>query len=304
MVENATHVKKAWDQASLLLTKAGITSAQLDSQLLLAHALKISRTDVVVSSDRELSKMELKSFWQFIARRTHKEPLAYITGQKEFWSLPIQVDQRVLVPRPDSETILEEVAEIHKKVWMRPDKTCKQIKFTDIGTGSGCLACALASMFPTARGLATDVEPGALSLAASNLSKLGFSSRVQLQQGYLLEPLQKEKFDLICANLPYIASPDIDNLAEDIRFFEPLSALDGGNDGLRLLRELIAGVSDNLAANGFVLLEVGIGQAPEVVRFCKQAGLIQVHTRKDLSGIDRVVIGKRPNEAGAGTCKK
>jgi release factor glutamine methyltransferase len=207
--------------------------------------------------------------------------VAYLVGEKEFWSLCLKVDPRVLIPRPDTETVLEAVGELK----------APQV-FADVGTGSGCLLCALAGMFPDARGVGVDSDEQALQVAKDNIERLELSERVELRRGNLLEPLAGEAYDLICANLPYIPTGDLQALPPDIRFYEPLGALDGGPDGLESIRTLL-GQLPRLQGCGALVLEVGAGQAPQVTDLCAQAGFEQVYARCDLANIERVIVAKR-----------
>ena len=208
----------------------------------------------------------------------------YLVGEKEFWSLKIRVDPRVLIPRPDTETIMEAVAGIF-------DAGEEPRRFADVGTGSGCLLCALAQTSPQAQGVGVDADAGALAVARDNMESLGLSERLELRQGDLLEPLAGEKYDLVCANLPYIPTGDLESLPPDIRLYEPLAALDGGPDGLESIRTLLKQVP-RLSGCGALVLEVGDGQAQEVVRLCAGAGFAQVHARRDLAGTERVIVAK------------
>jgi len=275
-------VLEVLNKADDYLAQNGCPAARLDAQVLLAHVLKTERVQLYVDYARPLGDDELSAYRKLIARRARHEPVAYLVGQKEFWSLPIRVDPRVLIPRPDTETVLEAVGEL----------PAPRV-FADVGTGSGCLLCALAGMFPDARGVGVDSDEQALLVAQDNVDHLGLSGRVDLRRGNLLEPLQGEAVDLICANLPYIPTGDLQSLPPDIRLYEPLAALDGGPDGLESIRTLL-GQLPRLQSCGTLVLEVGAGQAPQVTDLCAQAGFEQVRARRDLAGIERVIVAKRP----------
>lgn len=270
-------------RAESYLGERGCDNPRLDAGLLLAHALGVERIQLYVQHERFLRPAEIDVFRELVRRRGRREPVAYLTGTREFWSMPIEVDRRVLIPRPDTETVLEAI-EVELEAPAR---------FVDVGTGSGCLACALAAMFPGARGEAVDRDNRALELAGRNLEKLGYAGRVALRCGHLLEPVTPGAVDLVCANLPYIPSGELDGLAPDVRLYEPLEALDGGPDGLALLRELVGAVPARLAPAGALVLEVGAGQAGRVVDLCRRAGLGRITTRRDLAGRERVVVAKR-----------
>jgi len=276
-------------KAENYLKDHGCPNPRLDAGLLLAHVLSTDRVQLYVDYARPLQRRELDEFRQLAKRRAAREPVAYLTGTKEFWSMPFAVDRRVLIPRPDSETLLEEVLEL-----FGPSDESPDFGFADVGTGSGCLACALAGTYANSSGVAIDRDDGALVVARINLESHGLAGRVELFRGDLLEPVIDRRFDLICANLPYIPSGELLSLSDDIRLHEPVAALDGGPDGLETIRRLIGQAPGCLAPGGWLLLEVGDGQAGEVSRQCQAAGLVEVHTRRDLSRIERVVVAKRP----------
>lgn len=265
------------------LGQHGCDNPRLDAGLLLAHVLGVARIQLYVQHERFLQPGEIDAFRELVRRRGRREPVAYLTGCREFWSMSFHVDPRVLIPRPDTETILEAVEEQVPE----PDR------FADVGTGSGCLACALAGMYPHARGTAIDRDPRALEVAGRNLARLGFEEQVELCAGDLLEPLGSAEVDLVCANLPYVPSAELDGLPPDIRLYEPLAALDGGPDGLGPIRALVQQSPQRLAPEGALVIEVGEGQAGPVGDLCRRAGLADVTTRRDLAGTERVVVAKR-----------
>ncbi len=271
------------------LRDKGCPAPRLDAQLLLAHVLECDRVRLYVDHAKPLSGSELIAFRKLLLRRGGREPVAYLVGVREFWSMPFRVDRRVLIPRPDSETLVEEIVELFAD---RPPGS-----FADIGTGSGCLAGALARSFPGASGVATDSDPGALVVAAGNIRALGLQQRVEVRRGHLVEPLDGRAFDLVCANLPYVPTDQLQRLDPDIRLFEPLGALDGGGDGLSLVHQLVRAAPGCLAPGGWLALEVGDGQARTIAGLCRQAGLQRVHTRRDLSGTVRVVAAKNGRPA-------
>jgi release factor glutamine methyltransferase len=275
-------VLEVLNKADEYLAQNGCPAARLDAQVLLAHVLKTERVQLYVDYARPLCEEELSAYRKLIARRAKHEPVAYLVGEKEFWSLSFRVDPRVLIPRPDTETVLEAVGEL----------PAPRV-FADVGTGSGCLLCALAGMFPDARGVGVDSDEQSLIVAQDNADHLGLSARVELRRGNLLEPLFGEEYDLICANLPYIPTGDLESLPPDIRLYEPLAALDGGPDGLESIRTLL-GQLPRLSGCGALVLEVGAGQAPRVADLCAQAGFAQVDARRDLARIERVIVAKRP----------
>jgi release factor glutamine methyltransferase len=262
----------------------GLSSPRLDAELLAAHAFGLTRVQLYTQFDRPLLASELAAYRELVKRRQAGEPVAYVTGRKEFWSLDLTVDKRVLIPRPDTETTVEEALERSKERGERP-------RLADVGTGSGAIALALAKSRPEAAVFACDVSPEALAVARGNAERLGLA--VTFLEGNLAEPLRPHApLDLIVANLPYVRAGDIPGLAPEVRS-EPWLALDGGADGLDLVRALVASAPALLAPGGALVLEIGDGQAQTVAALCQAAGLEDVRARADLGGIDRVVSGRR-----------
>ena len=262
----------------------GLGSPRLDAELLAAHAFGLTRVQLYTQFDRPLLGPELAAFRELVKRRQAGEPVAYLTGRKEFWSLDLAVDKRVLIPRPDTETTVEEALD---RLRARPAEQPPRI--ADVGTGSGAIALALAKNLPQAAVFACDVSPDALAVARDNALRLGLA--VTFLEGNLAEPLRAHgPFDLIAANLPYVRAGDIAGLAPEVRS-EPWLALDGGDDGLDLVRALVAAAPELLAPGGALVLEIGEGQAAATAALCRAAGLEDVRARADLGGIDRVVSG-------------
>lgn len=263
----------------------GLESPRLDAELLAAHAFGLTRVQLYTQFDRPLQAAELATYRELVKRRQGGEPVAYLTGRKEFWSLDLAVDRRVLIPRPDTETAVEEALE-------RLGATDRQgARIADVGTGSGAIALALAKVRPGNEVIACDVSADALAVARGNAERLGLA--VTFLEGHLTEPLRGlAPFDLIVANLPYVPAGEISGLAPEVRA-EPWLALDGGADGLALVRTLVAAVPALLAPGGAVVLEIGQGQAAETAALCRAAGLEEVRARADLGGIERVVSGRR-----------
>jgi len=265
---------------------AGNPSARLDAQVLLAHVLRCDRMSLYTGFDRPLGDDELSSYRDLIKRRLDGEPTAYLVGEREFWSLSFLVDRRVLIPRPDTELLVEVALELMKGRAGEP-------RIADVATGSGAVAIALAHSLPEARVVATDVSGDALEVAAHNASVHGVDGRVSFVLGDLMAALTAERpFDLLVANLPYIPSADIAGLQPEVRR-EPCLALDGGVDGLDLVRRLIACAPARIAAGGAIALEHGAEQADAI------AGLLadefdDVATRRDLAGHPRVTYARQP----------
>ena len=261
----------------------GIEGGRLDAELLLSDTLKLDRVGLYLNYDRPLSAMELESFRAAVARRAKREPLQYIRAQAEFWSLPFTVSPAVLIPRSDTEVLVEEALK----------RIAGPGRILDVGTGSGAIAIAIAHERPEARVEAVDLSPEALAVARGNAEANGVAERVTLSQGDLRQ-LQGAGYDLVVSNPPYIPSADLAALMPEVREFEPLLALDGGADGLSAYRLLAAQARALLKPGGWLLLEVGIGQAEAVTELLRAAGLVEIFTRADYAGVARVVGGQSP----------
>ncbi|HSZ84238.1 MAG TPA: HemK/PrmC family methyltransferase [Polyangia bacterium] len=303
----------------------GLPTPRLDAEVLTAHALSLPRLQLYVQFDRPLLPDELAAIRESVKRRQAGESVAYVIGKKEFWGLDFAVDARVLVPRPDTETLIDEALErvgraLRARVAPRaaearpaaaaeaadayptdaanaepaappPPSARPAPRIADVGTGSGAIAVTLAKERPDAVVFAVDVSPDALAVARANA--LRHAVTVTFLEGDLEVPLLPHApFDLIAANLPYIPSRDLAGLPPAVRA-EPARALDGGADGLALVRRLVAAAPALLARGGALVLEIGAGQAPETARLCGAAGLADVRVRRDLGAIERVVSAVR-----------
>lgn len=264
----------------------GIPSARLDAELLAAQAFGRSRVELYTHFDQPLGEDELGQLRELVRRRLAGEPVAYLLGRKEFWSLALNVDARVLIPRPETETLVE------RALLALPAQESKRV--ADIGTGSGAVALALKKERPGAEVVAVDISADALAVARENASRLGLD--VIFLQGDLVQPLVGlDPFDLIVSNPPYIRREDIDGLAAEVRC-EPRLALDGGEDGLALVRGLATAALPVLAPGGTLAMEIGAGQAAAVMEFMRSAGYAEVGVHCDLAGIERVVFGQRQRQ--------
>ena len=291
------------------LRAAGVDNPRLDARVLWEHAMKVDppleggskfrseQREQEISGRGEMPEKPLPEalrastlpqgeggcvgalFEQFIARRIAREPVAYITGHKEFWSLDFDVGPGVLIPRPESETLVEQVLKAF------PDREAP-LEFLDLGTGSGCLLIAVLAAYPDARGTGVDSSPHALQWARRNVEKHGLTGRCRLSQCDFAEI--EGRFDGILANPPYIPSDGIASLAPEIRLHEPLQALDGGRDGLDGYRVLVPLTERLLAPGGLAFVEIGQGQSGAVGALF---GGRLVAVARDLAGIDRCVIG-------------
>ncbi len=284
-------------RSTAFLARNGIESARLDAEVLLANVLELDRIQLYVQYDRPLIPDELERYRDALKRRARRTPVAYVTGRKEFMSLDFVVDRRVLIPRPDTEVLVEAV--ISRLAALGVDDPL----VVDIGTGSGAIACAISQELPGARVLATDISSDALEVAESNVARLGLAGRVFLAQGDLFQPTigtEFEHMDVLVSNPPYVSSNDIPSLAPEISRYEPHLALDGGPDGLDFYRRIAEGVPSRLTRRGFVALEVGNGQAVSVSEILEQAGLADLDTICDYSDETRAVIGWMPGAGGVG----
>ena len=260
------------------LAERGIDNGRLDAELLLADLLQLDRVGLYLNFDRPLNAAELTDFRERVGRRARREPLHYILGRAEFWSLPFRVGPAVLVPRPDTEVLVEEALA----------RATPAARILDVGTGSGAIAVALAHELPAARVAAVDISAAALALAAENARINGVAERVAFAPGDL-HALPAGEFDLVVANPPYIAAADLAGLMPEVRDFEPQLALHGGSDGLDAYRSLARQASKLLVPGGWLLVEVGAGQAAAVQELLAAAGLGEIFCRDDYAGIPRVV---------------
>lgn len=263
------------------LRSKGIDSGRLDAEWLLADLLGLDRVGLYLHFDRPLQADELAAYRERVRRRARREPLQYILGHCEFWSLRFQVSPAVLVPRADTEVLVEEALK----------RMADRGTLLDVGTGSGCIALSLLHERSKWCGCGLDKSDQALQLARTNAVELGLDARFEPVCGDL-EALPAGPYDLIVSNPPYIPSADIQGLMPEVRDYEPRLALDGGSDGLEAYRHL-ARQTGRLAAGGWLLVEVGIGQAQVVRELFASAGLGEIFMREDYAGIPRVVGGRR-----------
>ncbi len=269
-------------------TARGLPTPRLDAEVLVAHALALPRVQLYVQFDRPLTPAELGDIRGLIKRRQDGESVAYVIGKKEFWGLDFAVDARVLVPRPDTETLVEEA----RARLPAADEGLPGPRVAEVGTGSGAVALTLAKLRPDAAVFASDVSPLALEVARANAGRLALE--VVFLEGDLEAPLGPHApFALVVANLPYVPTGALDALPAEVRA-EPGLALDGGIDGLTLIRRLIVAAPRLLASGGALALEVGSGQAAETAALLTASGFVDLQTRRDLGGVERVVSGIRP----------
>jgi len=264
---------------------AGIDSPEADARALLCAALSLSRTQLIAQCDRALEPHELIAVSGVAARRLKREPVSRIVGEKEFWSLPLRVTPDVLVPRPETETLVEAALDEIDRVGARAEG----LRILDVGTGSGALLLALLKELPNATGVGTDVSTAALLVARGNAERLAFSARCAFLACNIAEPLSGP-FDLIVSNPPYIARAGIAALDPEVRDFDPRLALDGGADGLDAYRAISAAAPALLRPTGRLIVELGIGQERPVRGLMKTAGLSVKKVVADLAGIARAMV--------------
>lgn len=261
------------------LAAAGQPAAPLEARMLVGHVLGIAADDVIAAGGRPFTATDGDALAALVARRLAGEPMAYILGRREFWSLRFRCDARTLIPRPDSETLIEAA------LARRPDRR-QPLRVLDLGTGSGCLLLTVLHLYPAAWGVGIDRSAGALAVAADNARRLGLAARAAFVAGDWLTSVAG-RFDLVLANPPYVSEADLAALPPGIRDWEPRLALDGGGDGLDSYRAILPALPPRLAAGGLALIEIGAGQAPAVAALAGRAGLQHVDVARDLAGIDR-----------------
>ncbi len=261
--------------------KAGVDSPRLSIELLLAHVLKKKRLQLYLEFEREVDEAALETLRGLVKRRGAGEPLQYVTGEAEFCGLKLAVDRRVLIPRPETELLVEIVA------------ARQPASVVDVGTGSGCIALALAHRLSNTVVTATDISPDALAVAQANAARFNCNNFTRFLVGDLLSALPDSfTADAIVSNPPYIASGELAQLPREVKDFEPVQALVAGADGLDVIRRLVLTAKRFLSPRGFVALEIGAGQRAAVAELFDRAGYTVAHVEKDLQGIERVLVAQ------------
>jgi release factor glutamine methyltransferase len=267
----------------------GINTAELDARILAGAAMDLDLTGLIASAARQVTSDEAMRLEDFTRRRLAGEPVARILGAREFWGLPLQLSAETLVPRPDTEAVVELALEMLRA---GSDPT-RRLRIADIGTGSGAILLALLSELPDAFGVGTDISVAALRTASNNAARLGLASRAAFVACDYAAALS-EPFDLMVSNPPYIRSADIAGLATEVRDHDPIVALDGGADGLDAYRQLIPQAARRLAQGGVLVVEAGHDQSGDIGELMTAAGLTQEKPPKaDLAGIHRAVAGRK-----------
>ncbi|MBR6511402.1 MAG: peptide chain release factor N(5)-glutamine methyltransferase [Phascolarctobacterium sp.] len=267
-------------------TDKGVENPRLDAEVLLCAVLKCERITLYVDFERPLSDAELAQFKQYVVRRAAHEPLAYILGEKAFMRNMFKVTPDTLVPRPETELLVESIV-------MAAEAVGGDVKILDIGTGSGAIIVSLLDYLPQAKGVGVDISVGALTVAKENAVAIGVAERVGFLRSdvYSALPLDK-KFDIIVSNPPYIPAADIAGLAKDVQN-EPIGALDGGEDGLDFYRRITKEAPLHMVEDGLLAFEIGIYQGEAVAEMCKAAGFGAVAIRKDYASIERMVFAAK-----------
>jgi len=331
----AESVREALRAGAEYLRKAGIDNARLDAEVLLCHVLGVEKAEFYLGFDVGLDATAEREFQKLLSRRAGREPVAYITGQKEFWSLDFVVTPAVLIPRPETELLVElalaRATIVPPQPFVPPHPSLSPVvggegkrkgagdsrsgasahldykpplRILDVGTGSGAIAVSLAKELPQARIFAVDISAAAIEIARLNARRHAVEERVEFFFGDLFEPVanERERFDLVVANPPYICSGDMPGLAPEIRTWEPITALEGGADGILYYRRIIAAAGDYLKSGGSILLELGDAMGEAVARlFADAGGFEPAQVYRDYAGKERVIAAAKISAAGKGS---
>ena len=270
-------------KTSEFLGGKGVESPRLNAELLVGHALELKRMQLYLQFERLLTEAELEKIRPLVRRRALREPLQYIIGHTDFHGVRLKVDRRALIPRPETELLVEMVIGLGVPA-----------RVLDLGTGSGAIALALATAFPAAEVTAVDISEDALALAAENAAQTGLSGRVKFVRSDWFAALDREsRFDLVVANPPYLSREETGEASPEVRDHEPVSALRSGEDGMSDLRAIMAAGPKYLSANGLLALETGIAQHAELAELARGSGLARVESRQDLTRRDRFLFAWR-----------
>ncbi len=275
---------EAYEKGKNILTEAGIAEAGLEARLLLEHVCGTGRNDLLVHGDRLVEDVQCNSYEQLLTGRADRIPLQYLTGCQEFMGLNFAADRHVLIPRQDTEILVEEVLKnLHDGM-----------EILDMCTGSGCILISLLRYSNDCAGLGVDISGGALRVAEKNAQNIlsGFSGKVRFLESDLFENVE-EMFDVIVSNPPYIPAGDMEGLMPEVRDYEPRIALDGGEDGLVFYRKILEESRSHLKKGGMLFFEIGYDQGRAVSKMMRETGFLDVQVRKDYAGLDRVVFGTR-----------
>ena len=293
-IANGSGARKLRDELMLAverLSAGGIDSPRLDAEVLLADCLNMSREQLLVAGETTISPVTASRFYTLVERRLQREPVAYITGNQEFWSLDFAVSPDVLVPRPDTERLVEVALLCAAKI-----PAAKPLRIVDLCTGSGAVAISLARELPLAHVYATDISPAALTIARRNAETHQVAGRVRFFTGDLFSALAQDlapRFDLIVSNPPYLRRHEIATLGPEVNCWEPFSALDGGVDGLDFYRRIFAAAPEYLLDSGVLALEIGADMAAAIADLCAGTGAFQqIEVFQDYAARDRVIMAQ------------
>jgi len=278
-------------KSTAFLERKGVPEARHDAERLLAASLSMARLDLYLSFDRPLSEAELDATRKLVQRRGRREPLQYVLGDQPFRNLTLSVTSDTLIPRPETEEVVDwALAALDRSVAIGDDR----LALLDVGTGSGCIALSMAQERSTLQVLAVDESAAAVAVAEQNGAVCGLLDRVRFAQGDLYDPAAGERFGLIVSNPPYLTPAEWDVAQEEIRDFEPRTALVGGDDGLLFYRRLFSGAPDYLHPAGAVVVEIGCDQGSSVLAIAEDAGFVEVTIHQDLGGRDRAISAWLP----------
>jgi release factor glutamine methyltransferase len=286
-------VRRLLEWTTPFFTRKGVDSPRLSAELLLAHVLSVPRIKLYTDYERVLAPEQLDAYRDLVKRAADEEPVAYLTGRAHFFNLEFEVSRDVLIPRPDTETLVENAIQL-----LRKEAGFEKPRILDLCTGSGCIAAAIAHNIKDAVVTATDISERAVAIARKNLERLGLAERVIVEQGDLFEPLTKmvdrQPFHAIVANPPYIATGKIPALDRSVRDYEPMSALDGGPDGLAVHRRILIAAPQHLISGGYLLQEIAFDQGELAKSIAAEhAEFKDVRILKDHVGNDRVLSARR-----------
>ena len=265
-----------------ILKQNKIKTHQLDSELVLSNLLKKKRENLLINLNEEVTENTIDNFERLIFRRVNREPLAYILKKKEFWSKDFFVDRNTLIPRPETELLCESVIKIFKN---------KNLHILDMGTGTGCIILSILSEIKGAKGIGVDISRKAITVAKKNSNKLGLNKRVKFVNKSL-EDIYSYKFDVIISNPPYIKTSDIKNLSDDVKRFEPRIALDGGKEGVDVIKKVIYKSKSILKRQGMLALEIGYGQYNKVSQILKKQNFKENLLVRDYKNNVRCILAK------------
>jgi len=287
---NSKNIVDLLNDSSKFLSEEGIENARLNAEQLLRHTLDMNRVDLYLNQDCSLTQREMSAFKRCLKRRAAREPLQYILGEAEFMSLPFVVDENVLIPRPETEILVEKTIQMCKEKFASKDR----IEILEFGTGSGCISVSLAKYLENAQITSLDISKDALKVAEKNAELNDVGDRIQfIDQDFTSAKIVKyfpEKFDVLVSNPPYVSPADFEDLPEEIRNYEPAVALSDNRDGLSFYRKIAELSSGLIKPSGFLMLELGLGQAQEVKEIFLKTCFYNVNTFQDLNQIDRILF--------------